>query len=326
MKVGFISFAHHHAYSYADSLQKIEAVNIAGVYDPNEARGLAAATTYHCEYYHNLEEMLQTDIEAVIICSENCYHKEEVIAAANHGKDILCEKPIATTVADAKEMIAVCQEKEVILQIAFPVRFCQPIVEAKKQLDAGVIGQLQSIRTTNRGQNPMEWFVQPELSGGGAVLDHTVHMVDIVRWFTGLEVTSVYAESDTFFEETPVEDSGILNLTLSDGTIMTHDCSWSRCDNFPTWGDVTIELFGSKGTLKVDALEDHLVNFQDSGKAANHLFFGENMDFGLMEDFVNCVREQKAPFITGLDGLKAMEVSLAAYESINQNKIMTLTN
>ena len=324
MKIGMISFAHHHAYSYADSLTQLPNVEISGIYDPDKKRGQEAATTYQTAYYDDLEEMLKTDIDAVVICSENSKHKEEVLLSARAKKQILCEKPIATNVADAKEMIQVCEEEGVTLQIAFPVRFCEPIVEAKKILDSGKLGDIQSIRTTNRGQNPMEWFVDTELSGGGAVLDHTVHMVDIIRWFTGEEVKEVYAETDTFFEDTPVEDTGILNMVLTDNTIVTHDCSWSRCDNFPTWGDVTIELFGTKGNLKVDALNDHLSNFQDEGKAANRVFFGKNMDFGLIKDFVDCVAEKREPSITGFDGLKAMEVGLKAYEAAEKKEAVEI--
>ena len=324
MKIGMISFAHHHAYSYADSLTKLPQVEIAGIYDPNVLRGEQAAEQYQTQYFPQLEDLLATDIEAVIICSENSKHKEEVLLAAQAKKHILCEKPIATNVADAEEMIAACEEAGVILQIAFPVRFAEPIRAAKEILDSGDLGVLQSIRTTNRGQNPLEWFVDKQLSGGGAVLDHTVHMVDIIRWFTGQEIKEVYAEIDTFFEDTPVEDSGIINMVLTDGTIVTHDCSWSRCDNFPTWGDVTIELFGSKGNLKVDALKDYLSNFQDEGKAANRVFFGANMDLGLIEDFVDCIRAGRVPFITGYDGLKAMEVGLKAYESAEEKRAVII--
>ena len=324
MKIGMISFAHHHAYSYADSLKKLPYVELTGIYDPEKSRGEAAAKTYQTNYFDNLAELLKTDIDAVIICSENSKHKEEVLLAAKAKKHILCEKPIATNVADGKEMIAACQKAGVILQIAFPVRFSEPIMEAKKIIDSGQLGKIQSIRTTNRGQNPMAWFVEQELSGGGAVLDHTVHMVDIIRWFTGEEIKEVYAEIDTFFEDTPVEDSGIINMVLTDETIITHDCSWSRCNKFPTWGDVTIELFGTKGNLKVDALNDHLNSFQDQGKAAQRIFFGENMDFGLIEDFIDCISLGREPFITGFDGLKAMEVGLTAYESAKKEQPVML--
>src|SRR5690625_7408004 len=104
-------------------------------------------------------------------------------------KHILCEKPIATNVADAKDMIQVCEDEGVKLQIAYPVRFSGPIAELKAMIDNGELGDIVAFRTTNRGQNPGGWFVDEEQSGGGAVLDHTVHMADIMSWYLNEEVT-----------------------------------------------------------------------------------------------------------------------------------------
>src|SRR5690625_7873654 len=79
-------------------------------------------------------------------------------------------------------MIDVCEKENVILQIAYPVRFSQPMRELKEKIDQGDFGEILAFRTTNRGQNPGGWFIEKDKSGGGAVLDHTVHMVDIMRW------------------------------------------------------------------------------------------------------------------------------------------------
>jgi predicted dehydrogenase len=115
MKIGMISFAHHHAYSYADSLMSLPNVEISGIYDPDKVRGVKASETYQTIYYETLEDLLESDCEAVIICSENSFHKEEVLLSAKAKKHILCEKPIATNVEDGKEMIEACKEAGVIL-------------------------------------------------------------------------------------------------------------------------------------------------------------------------------------------------------------------
>jgi predicted dehydrogenase len=326
MKLGFISFAHQHAYGYAESVIALPDVEITGIYDDDPKRGDFVAKKYNSKFFSDLDDLLSSDIDAVIICSENINHKEHVLKAASRGKSILCEKPIATNLEDAEQMVEACTKNGVILEIAFPVRFSQAIIQAKKILDSGNLGVLQSIRTTNRGQNPMGWFINKKFSGGGSVIDHTVHMVDIIRWFTKKEVDTVYAEIDTFFKDTPVEDAGIIQMTLSDGTIVTHDCSWSRCDSFPVWGDVTIELFGSKGNLKADMMKNHIKCFQDEEKAATEIFLGNNMDFDLIENFVEIVKGNRSPFITGMDGLRALAVSLAAYESSRTNKITNVEN
>ncbi|AXI10546.1 gfo/Idh/MocA family oxidoreductase [Oceanobacillus sp. 143] len=315
MKIGMMSFAHMHAYSYADSLQKIPNVELVGVFDDDLERGQKVAKKYHTKHYKDQDAFLKEEMDAVIICSENNRHKEMVLKAAKANKHILCEKPIATTIKDAKEMIEACEENGVILQIAFPVRFSSPIAELKKLIDDGEIGDIIAFRTTNRGQNPGGWFIDKDLSGGGAVLDHTVHMVDIMRWYLGKEITKVDAIVDSYFHDIDIDDAGILTLEFENGVIATHDASWSRFAEYPIWGDVTIEVIGTKQTIKVDANKEHFRMFTNGAKSLSHVFYGNDMDFGLTQDFVECVEQGREPSITGYDGLKALEVALAAYKS-----------
>src|SRR5690625_1248347 len=188
MKIGIMSFAHMHAYSYAAQLQRLPGVEFTAVFDDDTERGEKVAKRYSVEYFADQDEFLAQDLDAVLICSENIRHKEMVLNAAKAKKHILCEKPIATNVEDAQEMIDVCEEEGVILQIAYPVRFSSPMRELKEMIDRGDLGEIISFRTTNRGQNPGGWFIDEEQAGGGAVLDHTVHMVDIMRWYLGKEI------------------------------------------------------------------------------------------------------------------------------------------
>ncbi|MFC4557862.1 Gfo/Idh/MocA family protein [Virgibacillus kekensis] len=319
MKVGIMSFAHMHAHSYADCLKRLTNVELVGVFDDDGLRGKEAATKYNTLYFSEQDQFLELEMDAVIICSENVHHKEMVLQAARAKKHILCEKPIATTVEDAEEMIRACNENNVILQIAFPVRFSTPIQRLKQLIDEGEIGDILAFRTTNRGQNPGGWFIDEKMSGGGAVLDHTVHMVDIMRWYSGMEVTEVYSLVDSYFHNIPIDDAGILTLEFENGIIASHDASWSRFAEYPTWGDVTIEVIGTKQTVKVDALKEHF-RLYTSGedKALSNVFFGNDMDLGLIKDFIDCVKQGREPSISGYDGLKAMEVALAAYESSNR--------
>ncbi len=103
--------------------------------------------------------------------------------AAQHGVHVLCEKPIATTLEDARAMIASCERAQVKLMIAYPpVRYNTPVLRVKEMVERGAVGEVLAIRGTNHGRLPGGWFVEPELSGGGAVLDHTVHVIDLIRW------------------------------------------------------------------------------------------------------------------------------------------------
>lgn len=324
MKIGMMSFAHMHAYSYADGVKRLPNVELVGIFDENIERGQEAARKYDTVHYSDQAEFLSLEMEAVIICSENNRHKEMVVNAAKAKKHILCEKPIATNLTDAKEMIQACKDHAVILQIAYPVRFSSPIQQVKEMIDNGELGDIRAFRTTNRGQNPGGWFIDKEQSGGGAVLDHTVHMVDIMRWYLNEEVTEVKAIIDSYFHDIAIDDAGLLTLEFENGVIASHDASWSRFTEYPTWGDVTIEVIGTKQTVKVDAFNEHIKMFSSGKKSLEHIFYGNDMDFGLICDFINCVKEGREPSITGYDGLKSLEVSLAAYESSKFKKAIRL--
>jgi predicted dehydrogenase len=324
-KVGIMSFAHMHAYSYASCLQQIPDAELAGIFDDDSERGLEAAEKFGTLHHSNLESFLNMDLDAVIICSENSRHKEMVLRAAMAGKHIMCEKPISTNVKDAEDMIAVCEANGVILQTAFPVRFSSAIQSVKQMIDNGELGKILAMRTTNRGQNPGGWFVDLDQSGGGAVLDHTVHMVDIMRWYLGKEIREVHANTDHFFIKDDIDDAGLLTLEFEDGTIASHDTSWSRFSNYPAWGDATIEVIGTKKTARADAFGDQIRLFSNSSnQSLTYVNAGNDIDLGLVEDFVNTVNTGGNPSITGYDGLKAMEVALAAYESSRTGKPVSL--
>lgn len=324
MKIGMMSFAHMHAYSYANHLKNMRGVTIAAIFDDDVKRGEAASVKYESTYFSNMDAFLAEDVDAVIICSENNRHKEMVLRAANAKKHILCEKPIATNKEDALEMIAACERNGVILQIAFPVRFSEPIQKCKEMINSGEIGKIIAMRTTNRGQNPGGWFIDPEAAGGGAVLDHTVHMVDVMRWYLGKEIKEIYATIDNYFMDENIDDAGLLTIEFEDGTIASHDTSWSRFSNFPAWGDASIEIIGTKKTVKTDAFGEKIMLHKNDHKSLEYIFAGKDMDAGLIEDFIDCVQNNREPSITGYDGLKAMEAALAAYESAALRKPITL--
>ncbi len=324
MKIGIMSFAHMHAYSYAEGLKKLPHVELVGIFDDDLERGREVSATFETTHYTDQAEFLAQPMDAVIICSENNRHKEMVLHAAKAKKHILCEKPIATNIEDAKEMIQVCDDEGVTLQIAYPVRFSSPIQELKEMIDHGELGEIVAFRTTNRGQNPSGWFIDEEQSGGGAVLDHTVHMVDIMRWYLDEEIIEVSAIIDSYFHDIDIDDAGILTFKFANGVIASHDASWSKFAEYPTWGDAAIEVIGTKKTVKADAFGEYFKVFGTGSKSLEHVSYGSNMDFGLIRDFVDCIETGRKPFITGYDGLKSLEVSLAAYESNELKKVIKL--
>lgn len=317
LKIGLLSAAHVHTSSYARALQQVPGVTLAGLWDDNPTRGHQKADAYGTAFEANLDRLLAA-CDAVVICSENVRHRELAVKAAEAGRHVLCEKPLATTPADARAMVGACEKAGVLLGTAFPVRQSGAVMSLRDAVRDGVLGRVLMIRGTNRGTMPGGWFVDPTLSGGGAVTDHTVHVVDAIRFVTGEEITSVYAEADThFYPDLSVEDCGLLLMELSGGGIVSLDPSWSRPNQaFPTWGDVTMEVSGTEGVANVDYTAQHTNVYTNSRVRAAQLGWGEDNDLLLVVDFVQAIREGRAPMASGEDGRRAVEIVEAAYASI----------
>jgi predicted dehydrogenase len=324
--MGIMSFAHMHAYSYAACLNALPEAEFAAVWDDDPKRGKAAAKQFGVPFVGALEKFLASDIEGVVITSENVKHLAMAEAAAAAGKWILCEKPLAPTVKDAKAIIAACKKAKVGLGTAFPCRYVPALMDARRLIQSGEFGEIYAISCTNHGQFPGGWFADKALSGGGATMDHTVHVADVLRWILGKEFTQVYCElgNQLHKKEIKTDDLGSLHLEMDGGVQVSHVASWSRAKSFPTWGDVTIEFIGSKGVLNVDAFNQKLNVYCDATMRPEWAYWGGNPDLGLVRDFVQAVIERREPCVTGTDGLRATEVTVAAYKSAKAKRMVAI--
>ncbi|NOU98251.1 gfo/Idh/MocA family oxidoreductase [Paenibacillus sp. LMG 31456] len=316
MRIGMISLAHKsHAYSYAKGLSELPGVIITGIFDEEEERGRTAAERFQTQLYADLNPLLD-DVDGVVISSDNQKHFLYAKAAAEAKVHILVEKPITTVGEEARELIELCERNHVVLQTAFPVRFNSSVQKVKQQIDNGEVGEIIAIAATNHGKMPGGWFIDPTLSGGGAVLDHTVHVVDIMRWFLNSEVKEVYAEVDTLLHDIEVDDCGLLSMQFENGVIATLDTSWSRPRSFSTWGDVTLRIVGTEGVIHLDAFAQAGNLWENNAELSHRMLpWADNSNEALVAEFVASIREERPSAITGLDGLRAAEAAWAAYES-----------
>ncbi|NPV08034.1 MAG: Gfo/Idh/MocA family oxidoreductase [Anaerolineae bacterium] len=315
-RIGILSFAHVHAPAYADCLRRLPEVELAGIADEDAERGREAASQYGVEFYPEYEPLLAAGLDGAIITSENVKHLPLARLAAQAGVHVLCEKPIATTMADGREMIRLCHEAGVKLMIAFPCRYSPAVQAVKRALDQRQLGDIYGLKSTNRGQMPGGWFTDRELAGGGAVIDHTVHVMDLVNWFWGSPVRRVYAEigHDLLWDE-GVDDSGLISFRLENGIFGTLDASWSRPEVYPTWGDVTMEIVGERGWLQLHMTAQEVCLYSDALDGVSWVPWGSDTNLALIRDFADTVAADRSPCVTGEDGLRALEVALAAYRA-----------
>ncbi|WP_255171460.1 Gfo/Idh/MocA family protein [Natrononativus amylolyticus] len=316
LSVGVLSAAHAHVDAYAGILAGREDVDLVGIADGDDERGRAAADRHGTAYVADGDELLER-IDAAVICSANADHRDWFERAAKAGVHVLCEKPLAPTVEAASAIVDVWEDTGIVAGVAMPLRFCEPARRMREALEAGEIGSVRSISGTNRGKMPGGWFADPERAGGGAVVDHTVHIVDLVLDLLGETPAEVYAETDTRFHDIPVDDVNVLSMAMADGTPFLLDGSWSKPDAWHTWGDATLELTGTEGTVAIDYMDQSLTHTVASGDDAgvHTAFYGTDANAGLVDDFLESVRKGRDPEITPADGLAAVAVVEAAYDS-----------
>jgi predicted dehydrogenase len=323
-RFGIISFAHLHAAGYARCLQANPETQLVAIADDNPQRGQEWAQRLGVPWHPNYHELiLRDDIDAVIVTTENVKHTNATIEAARAGKHVLCEKPLATSLADGRAMVAACQQAGVALGTAFPCRYLSAVSRVKEQVDAGKLGKILAIAGTNQGRMPGGWFIDKALSGGGAVMDHTVHVADLIRWLTGAEFADVYCEADTLFNDIGIDDAGLLSFSLTDGAICTLDCSWSRLPHYPTWGGITLNLVGTDGYVSIDAFKQMIEVYTEEPRAS-WVHWGSDMDYLMIQDFARRVSRGEPPTITGEDGLRAVELALGAYRSAETHQPVKL--
>lgn len=330
MRVGIMSVAHMHAEGYAAILGGFPGVELIGFSDGDPERGGQFAQAFGLPWFERHQELVDAGPDAVVICSENAGRLELVELAAQAGAHVLCEKPIEVSLAQARALGEACERHGVLFMTAFPMRFDASVRSVKAALARGELGRLHGINGVNHAEMPARhraWFAQRELSGGGAVMDHTVHLVDLMRWFLGCEVSEVYAEVGNPFHqgELEVDSAGLISLAFEDGTCAAIDCSWSRPAGYPRWGHLKMELVGERGGLSLDAFAQALTVY--SGRQQRNPSWhgwGSDPNVAMLEEFTAAVREGREPAVSWHDGYQALRVALACYESAERGQPVSL--
>jgi predicted dehydrogenase len=320
-RIGILSFAHSHAEAYQANLRTIPGVDLVGFSHMNPDESRRFSEEYGLRWFPRHRELLAEGLDGVAVCSENANHRELVEMAAEAKCDILCEKPIATCVSDAEAMRRTCHEKGVQFMTAFPMRFSPSTQALRSMLNNGELGKVLGISGINHSETPKghrTWFADKQLAGGGAVMDHTVHLADLFRWFFDAEVVEVYAEVDNLFvpSRLDVDTAGLILVKLSNGVQASIDCSWSRPTSYPRWGHLKIDVVGEQGTVVLDAFAQHLTIYsRGAARVPSWIGFGPDPNQAMLEEFVASIQEKRDPSVTWNDGYQAMRVALAAYES-----------
>jgi predicted dehydrogenase len=333
LRVALLSFAHPHSIGYCRLLAARDDIELVAT-DPDGAtagdsatRGAELAAQLGVRYVPTYEDALAWGPDAVIITAENVRHRGLVELAAAAGAHILCEKPLATTVEDATAMVNAAEVARVTLMTAYPVRFASAFQDALTRVRAGQLGDIVGVKGTNNGKVPREraWFTDPALSGGGALVDHVVHCADLLDELLGSLPDSVRAVSNGMLHVhsgVQVETGGLVTAVYPGGVVATIDCSWSVPDNAATWGGLTLQITGTRGTMTISPFAQHVRGYDPAGQV--WVGVGDDLDAAMLGEFIAAVREGRPATPDGQVGLRTLRIVEAAQRSARTGQPVTV--
>jgi predicted dehydrogenase len=264
LRIGMISWAHVHAEFRARAISEVPGARIVVIADDDEQRGRAAAERFGvADFTTDWRQLVaRDDLDLVMVHSENSKHAEQVIAVAQSGKHVFCEKPIATRTEDAKAMADAVAAAGVDGTAAFVSRFSKEADRAKAIVDTGVLGDILFTRSliglagiAEIGCPPdmVQWMSDPALGGGGAWIDEGSHGIDLLRWMIGdiAEISAFTANRKK--PELDGEDIAVAIVRYANGALGEIATAWSM--NADVQMRNILEIYGAKGSLVMRATD-----------------------------------------------------------------------
>jgi len=309
---------------HAENLRRlVPRAQLVAVADVDGARAGKVATELEIEYaYPSLEAMLENkSIQAVLIATPDKFHAAAVKTAALAGKDILCEKPLGINLESAKEALQAVRDAGVRLQIGFMRRYDPAYAAAMKQIEAGEIGDPVVFKSVGRDKDMPPIGAYQSGINGMLFYNSTIHDFDLARWLTQDEVTEVHSFGTVAIrpELAAYGDvvASLVNLRFSRGAIGNIE-SHVQC----LYGyDVRTEIVGSKGSILIGTNRKNSATFMKPANGSYELadhFLSRFREAYLAEviDFVDSILGDRAPRVSGEDGLRALEIAVAAEKSL----------
>ena len=327
--IGGGNIAASHLRGYALAADHSEVVAIADV-DSERARALAA-TLGDCEVFQDYRELIASPrVDAVDVCLPHHLHKDAIVAAAGAGKHILCEKPLCLTLDEADDVTTAVRAAGVTLMCAHNQLYLPSVARAREMVRQGDLGKVFAARTTDVFEldvnaNTLGWRAVRATSGGGELIDTgyhpnylLLHLVDSVP----LKVAAMLSRHRLTFMEG--EDTAHVLVEFEDGTIGSIVTGWAYQ---PPGSMERFSVTGEKGSLWSDGRQllfktrkGEPVVVQDAGSSAPDTYALE------VVDFIACLRENRRPLNTEVEGVNVLRLILAAYASAERGEIVELKN
>ena len=308
---------------------------LVGYFDFVKERAEALAAEYGGTVFSSVEELLACDeIGAVSVCTANATHAEITIAALAHGKHVLCEKPMATTLEECRAMVSAATAADRRLMVAQNQRLAPVHTRARALIAEGAIGTPLSVKTCFGHSGPDNWSVDPGTgnwffdrakSAFGAMADLGVHKIDLVRYLLDDDMQSVTAmlavldKKDSAGNPVSVEDHAAAIYRMARGAIVTMTASWTYYGE----EDNDTAVYGTKGILKLAPADGRLTLIPSVGAATVYEGLTANTS-GVIDAFVSAVTSNTPSPIDAQGILPSMHALLATIEAAEEGRTITL--
>jgi predicted dehydrogenase len=314
---------------HARALMNVQDMKLTAVADARSTLldGLDPALRRFSDY----RDMLQLDIDAVIVCSPTSFHAATCLDALSCGKHVLVEKPMATTVEQGRAMCDRAREAGRVLMVGMTHRFYPEMREAKHLVDDGAIGEVLMCNDTiiePRGSQALPgWYMDKTMAGGGVAMSDGIHLIDRLRWFTGLEAHRVMGSVGNKYFASPVEDTAHMFLWF-DHDITAHLTMAFMKASHPLV--CSLQLIGTKGSIVVHTWQGYTLH-GPSGTEHKVVYQNEShaykVQVGLeaeISEFASAIRENRSAVPTPEDSLKALQIVAAFYTAAETGAIVSL--
>lgn len=330
---GIVGIGRHAGRSMAPAINRASNTEFVAVCSRSLDRAKAFAAGHKVKRsYDSFREMLKDpELDALYIATPNSLHAEQTIQAAEAGKHVLCEKPMALIVADCERMIEACHKNGVKLGIDFQNRHHPAHVEASRLMVSGEVGPV-TLATAQYchgrvGPGYQGWRADPEMAGAGALMGTGLHTIDLLRFVLGSEIAEVRALTDEDRPSRPIDDMDMVILEFENGV---HGLTISGIRVPRSYNNLVI--YGSKAritgvnTVGMPLQGELLV--EGDGRRMRMEFEDEHPMSGCymvqVEAFNKCIEENKEPNASGRDGLEMVRVANAVLESSRQRKAVKI--
>ena len=310
------------AHTFMESAPLVPQLEVAVICDVAEDVARVLAEPHNIAWETDYEDVLADEtIQAVYIALPHHLHEQATVAAAQAGKHILLEKPMANSLEEADRMLAAQKQAGVKLMLGFTHRFHSELETAKRLIDRGELGKLTlAIDVMTTGGKIPGWFWQKAEAGGGVLHVNGAHSFDRLRWLMGSEITEIFAYADTYDERKTVEDCTVVALRFENGAMGTTVQNWVTDLPVPSKSD--LDIHGTEGAIRIDtwsALEFSNAHHTWVQKRERDDMFQKEIG-----EFVSAILEDRDPCVTGEDGRRSLVCVLAAYESARTGKPVSL--